>query len=229
MSVEAVFLDFGGTLAYTDPTPTEIRLELLGGLGLRVERAALERAHGEATEALGPRIYDYHGRNNEFWLLFDGFILDRLRIPDPDGAVAEAIGRGFRHRRWFHAFPESHEVLESLRRKGYYLGIISNNVDEITHQMEALGLAKFFDTVTYSQEVGVDKPGEAIFRAALTRTRVTPEVSVHVGDTYEHDVAGARSVGITPILLDRGDRHPEADSLRIRDLRELEGLLESLS
>ena len=56
---------------------------------------------------------------------------------------------------------------------------------------------------------------------------MAPREAVHVGDTYEDDVMGARSAGLRPILVDREDRHPEADCLRVRNLREVEALVAS--
>jgi putative hydrolase of the HAD superfamily len=44
---------------------------------------------------------------------------------------------------------------------------------------------------------------------------------VYVGNEYIADVAGARDAGLTPVLIDRDDRLPAADCLRIRALREL--------
>jgi FMN phosphatase YigB (HAD superfamily) len=42
---------------------------------------------------------------------------------------------------------------------------------------------------------------------------------VHVGDQPANDVAAARAVGITPVLIDRFARYPEPDDAhRVEDL-----------
>jgi FMN phosphatase YigB (HAD superfamily) len=42
---------------------------------------------------------------------------------------------------------------------------------------------------------------------------------VHVGDQPANDVAAARAVGITPVLIDRFARYPEPDGAhRVEDL-----------
>jgi FMN phosphatase YigB (HAD superfamily) len=49
---------------------------------------------------------------------------------------------------------------------------------------------------------------------------------VHVGDQPANDVAAARAVGITPVLIDRFARHPGPDGVhRVEDLLGLVRLL----
>jgi HAD superfamily hydrolase (TIGR01509 family) len=109
-----------------------------------------------------------------------------------------------------------------LKGQGYGLGIISNNNDDLRKQLIMLELSGYFDSVTYSQEAGANKPDPTIFQLALKRAGCSPNEAVHVGDSYEKDVLGARRIGIMPILVDRDDHHSEADCLRIRDLREVD-------
>jgi FMN phosphatase YigB (HAD superfamily) len=104
-------------------------------------------------------------------------------------------------------FPETHSVLSELKRRGFSLGIISNNTDEIFDRMESLDLVRYFDTITYSQEAGAEKPDPAPFRLALQRANRAPWECLHVEDSYEMDVVGARGVGIEPILVDRKMKH----------------------
>jgi FMN phosphatase YigB (HAD superfamily) len=44
---------------------------------------------------------------------------------------------------------------------------------------------------------------------------------LYVGDNVDDDIRGARAVGLPAILIDRHDRWPEADCVRIRSLSEL--------
>lgn len=229
MEIKTVFFDFGDTLAYVHPPPLEIWLELAHGLGIPVEPEALKRAHQEATECFTPKIYEYKGRMEEFWLLFDRSIFKKLGVSDPGDRLAKAIQQGFQEARWFHLYPETRAALLTLRKGGYQLGMISNNSDDLLRRLEQLDLAKYFDSVTYSQEAGAEKPNPLIFQLALKRAQCVPKEAVHVGNSYEHDVVGAQSVGITPILIDRGNRYPQADCLKIRDLRQLEAVLASVN
>ncbi|HEX3211935.1 MAG TPA: HAD family hydrolase, partial [Actinomycetota bacterium] len=66
------------------------------------------------------------------------------------------------------------------------------------------------------------KPDPEIFLAALTEAGADPATTVHVGDQPGNDVAAARAVGITPVLIDRFARYPEPDDAhRVEDLRGL--------
>ncbi|MDR0451049.1 MAG: HAD-IA family hydrolase, partial [Treponema sp.] len=67
--------------------------------------------------------------------------------------------------------------------------------------LRELGIYDYFRFVTYSDCVGTAKPDTAIFADALRRANVSPDRVVHVGDSYEADVLGARHAGITPIWL----------------------------
>ena len=75
-----------------------------------------------------------------------------------------------------------------------------------------------------SAEVGVAKPGPAIFEHALELAGARAADAVHVGDSLENDVAGARAAGIRPVLVARDGSAP-AGVEAIRSLAELPSLL----
>ncbi|MBI2972297.1 MAG: HAD-IA family hydrolase [Armatimonadetes bacterium] len=222
MRPKVIFFDYGGTLAYVDPPPERIWLHLLKELGFTPNPAAFGEAFQIANETAGRlNIYDYHGRMREYWRRYDGLIFERLGIDDPRGVLADAINAGFGRPDWYHLYPDVRETLQALRSNGYQLGIISNNVDEMLERLQQLGLTRDFNTVTYSQEARADKPDPKIFRLALDRAGCRPDEAVHIGDSYEADVVGARQAGISPIFIDRDERHVGVDCLRITDLREV--------
>jgi len=72
------------------------------------------------------------------------------------------------------------------------------------------------------------KPSPALYERALARANSIADYSLHVGDSYILDVLGARSVGITPILLDRRRHLQEnnVDCILIHSLTDLLELLE---
>ena len=72
-----------------------------------------------------------------------------------------------------------------------------------------------------SHDEGVEKPDPRFFQIALERSGADAATTMHVGDLYHVDVAGARAAGLTPALLDVGDLYPECDCLRVRSLTEL--------
>ena len=59
-----------------------------------------------------------------------------------------------------------------------------------------------------SAEVGAAKPDPRPFLQGLALAGAAPEEAVHVGDSPENDVAGARAAGVRPLLVARGRRRP---------------------
>lgn len=219
MRSRTVFFDFGGTLAEPITEPLDVWLELAGTLSLDRDRGALERALGASHEWFHTAVFEYDGRTAELWRQYDERVLGALGIEDRDGSLTAAIEERFRRVQWNRPYPESRSVLETLLHRGYTLGVISNATDELLDRLRDLELAGYFDSITYSQEAGANKPDPTIFRLALTRADRRPEETMHVGNTYEDDVVGARAVGVTPVLVDRDDGRPNADCPRVRDLR----------
>jgi FMN phosphatase YigB (HAD superfamily) len=48
---------------------------------------------------------------------------------------------------------------------------------------------------------------------------------MHVGDSPLHDIAGAAGAGLTAVLVDRDDQHPQNSGLRVQNLNEICSLL----
>jgi len=175
-------------------------------LGLQIDPDPLHRAMSQADANLASQLMAFRGRMSEYWMRYDALVLSSLGIADPKGELHEAIHKGFNRTDWYHVYPETRDVLGGLTERGYDLGIISNNVDDIMQRLEQLDLLQYFDTITYSQEAGAEKPDPNIFRVALHRASRTPNEAMHVGNGYEADVRGALRVGILPVLIDRHNR-----------------------
>jgi putative hydrolase of the HAD superfamily len=69
--------------------------------------------------------------------------------------------------------------------------------------LDRCGLAPLLDGVVSSAEAGALKPDPAIFALALDLAGCEPEEALHVGDTVEEDVEGARAAGVRALLVDR--------------------------
>ncbi|CAI7921588.1 unnamed protein product, partial [Closterium sp. NIES-53] len=67
--------------------------------------------------------------------------------------------------------------------------------------LRALDCYDWFDTVAVSAEVEAEKPSSEIFHAACDMLGVLPHEAVHVGDSRNKDVAGAKRAGCEAVLL----------------------------
>lgn len=118
-------------------------------------------------------------------------------------------------------------TLEHLRDAGFKLAIVSNWDTPLDPLTERLGIADYFDAITASHDERVKsaKPDPHIFNYTLAKVGVSAEETVHVGDTYEADIVGARNVGIRPILIDRDGTQTGKWDETIQSLSELPALL----
>ena len=122
-------------------------------------------------------------------------------------------------------FPETETVLKSIRSAGLRIAVVSNWHCGLIHFCNKLGIGTFLDHVVVSAEVGSNKPDQHIFNEALRLLGTNPERTLHVGDTYNEDITGARDAGLQAIHVKRGNNGNEKDDISIRSLEELLGIL----
>ena len=120
-------------------------------------------------------------------------------------------------------FGDALPTLESLQAK-YTLGIISNG----NSYPKDFGLEHVISFGAYSQDHGgIEKPDPRIFEIALESAGCSAGELVHVGDSLENDVAGARSAGIRSVWLNRNgdsvtsDVEPDAEIKSLGELPEI--------
>lgn len=137
--------------------------------------------------------------------LTEGEIADRL-IEDMKAQIGlteePAVLRDLIRRHWVNApvFPDARAFFERCPVPIY---IITNN--GVTYMERALAQNGLRPAgVVSADTVRAYKPHREIFSEALRLSSCTPEEAVHVGDSYDTDVAGARAAGIRPVLLLRG-------------------------
>ena len=103
--------------------------------------------------------------------------------------------------------PAAAPLLETLRRRGCSLGLISNTAmtsgATFRVHLERLGLLQYFDAMIFSDEVGWAKPSGTVFRQALDALGVPPDATVHVGDDRAADVGGALKAGLRAVWIAR--------------------------
>lgn len=199
-----------------DPTPRAILLDLDDTLcdysSARDQR--LRRAFGDATglAAGSPALETLvqasvlmqpHGADH-FAELFAAHKVGSAR-------AAERATAWYRANR-FHGlrlFPDAIPALAALRGAGSRrparpVGIITNGPADVqADKVELLHVGGLVDFVIISGVFGVAKPDPAIFVEALRRAGATPEETVFVGDSAEHDIAGAQAAGLRSVWINR--------------------------
>lgn len=97
------------------------------------------------------------------------------------------------------AYPDAIKVLDTLR-KTHKLGIISDTWPSIDPQLRELGLYDYFESFTFSCDLGTFKPDERMYLDALEKLGCKGEDAVFIDDTPVN-LDGAAKLGITPILI----------------------------
>jgi putative hydrolase of the HAD superfamily len=96
-------------------------------------------------------------------------------------------------------------VLQTLRRQGYKLGLVTNSMLPMWMrdvELEAYGLLPFFDARLTSGDVGYIKPHTVIYEQVLARLDTCAQRAVFVGDRPGNDIAGANASGLISVLID---------------------------
>lgn len=98
--------------------------------------------------------------------------------------------------------PGALDLLSALRGR-VFVGLITDGYADLQRRkLERLELARWFDRVQISEEVGTCKPFARTFRLSLDAARVLPAEAVMVGDNANSDVRGALGVGMRAVYLD---------------------------
>lgn len=234
--LDAVTFDCWGTLIFDKPevdgrTSYNVRVEHLARIG------DLER---EAADELLKAAWAHH---HTAWHELRGYgapgmaahclealgIRDAARLQELTDAFEEAsIEFGV------EVVPGAPEAIEEIRRRGLRTALICDTGFTpgrvVRHLLGEHGITPLLDLLAFSDEVGVPKPHERMFRTALDGIGVVPAVAAHIGDLRRTDVAGARAAGMRTIrftgVYDDDSDLPDADIV-INEMRELPRLIAS--
>ena len=145
-------------------------------------------------------------------------------IGKPDESLAVHLNEiYFKHRfASTELYEDTLHTLSSLKDQ-YVIGLLSNGNNDPSR----FGLNGLFNFTIFAAEVGLKKPDPRIFSLAASRAGFPPKEMLHVGDSLDEDVAGAKSIGMIPVWINRTGRKSQGLEVdyEIVCLRELLGLL----
>jgi len=222
--ISTLTIDALGTLLRMEPPAPRLREQLLQrGVEVSEERAQQAFSREIAyylthhVEGRDPDSLEQL-RNRCAGVLRDSLGLRHIEL----GAIRSALLDSLH----FQAFEDAAPALEEIRGRGISIVAASNWDSSLPEVLERVGLARLVDGVVSSAVVGVTKPAPKLFRAALAMAGAQPAEALHVGDSLEMDVIGARSVGMQAVLVTRDGATRGPDHVRsIRALTELPDLI----
>ncbi|HEY5295129.1 MAG TPA: HAD family hydrolase [Gaiellaceae bacterium] len=199
--LEAVLFDWGETLVHFEWDDELLAAGHRAGLavlGREGEAAAFtERFRCELLPALVPG--DDYAATMRSALAVDAEQLDRFHDAEWESWTAA------------HALVGSaHAMLESLRERGFKLGVIASSWPEpprlLRRRLEQLGIAQRVDAIVVVEE----GPAASTFERALDELGVAGDDAIFVGDRLDRDVQVAANLGMTTVqaLWFRADDTP---------------------
>ncbi|OCW20962.1 HAD family phosphatase [Pseudomonas aylmerensis] len=186
---EFIWFDFGGVLSPPIPALFE-QYQLKTGLAPRV----LQQAMSDVADELGvPMLAPVENAllTEREW----GARLEQaLRRRDPQIDLSRARLQGFGEQ-WFAGVPANAPLVaavRALKRNGFRVGILTNNVVEWSlHWRAMVGLDEVVDLIVDSSQERTRKPDTAFFEVATARSGVAPQHSLLIDDVAENIHAAA--------------------------------------
>ena len=221
-AIETVFLDAGGVLVH----PNWVRVAAaLRAHGVAADAAVLAAAEPRAKHemdagALMTRTND----SQRGWIYFDAVLRHAGMVATDATARALADVRTYHdaHNVWEHVPDDVVPALAALRELDVRLVVVSNANGRLHAMFDRVGLTPHVDVILDSHDWGVEKPDPRLFHLALAESGASADTTIHVGDFFHIDVAGARAAGLADaVLFDIARLYDQADCPRIHRIGDI--------
>jgi len=218
-NIQAVTFDIGGTLIDPWPSVGHVYAEVAARHGLKNLSAETLNQRFLAAWRARPDLVQTRAAWAE---IVDQVFLGLAERPPSQTFFPELYQRFSEPGAW-HIYEDVLPTLKTLDARGLRLGVISNWDDRLRPLLGKLGLANHFQTLVVSCEAGSAKPAPAIFQNAASQLGVEGGAILHVGDSLEMDVQGARNAGFNAVQIVRAS--PKTGDGQIQSLLALAALV----
>lgn len=243
MDIKAIIFDLGGTLIeYAGPYAVWPDLETPG------LRAAYNLLHQQgialpAFEKFSNTGFDLlpqrwqmatNGERNLRLIDFLSEILQLCAVAEVPQGLLEDAAALYEKAICSQAVPldSAQETLESLKRDGYRLGLLSNTMfsgSAHVADLRRFSMDTYFDAMLFSADAGQWKPSPDPYLQLMDQLGISPEHGVFVGDDPANDMVGGRKAGLRTILIRSNSRFQLPDDIKpdatIAHLSELPAIL----
>lgn len=192
MTIRAVLFDFSGTLARLEENDT-----WFAGMDLdEPMRATVMHRMLAPTGTANHHRWDHRDLDPNLHREVYLHVLQETGLPDEH---AESVYQRTIDPAEWQVYPDTAEVLSTLRDNGIRTAVVSNIAWDVRTVLDSANAQA--DEYILSFEVGAAKPDLQIFQAALTALGVEAADTVMVGDSEENDGA-ARALGCAFALVE---------------------------
>lgn len=220
-AVKAVTFDLVGTLLFTQRPVGETYAACARRHGIEADPAELEAAFGPAFRSVGKAL-----KPEAFWREVVARTFGGTLPATKAEAVFQECWQAFAEPKAWRATTGIVSVVGALKFLGIKVAVLSNADGRLRRVLEQKDLARHFDGIFLSDEIGHAKPDAKAFAHVAKSLGVALTALVHVGDDPAEDGEGPCDAGAVGVIL--GGRHAPEKCLRAQRLAELPKLIQAL-
>jgi putative hydrolase of the HAD superfamily len=216
--IQAVSFDVGGTLIEPWPSVGHVYAAVAAQHGVSADPDRLNHQFALAWNAKS--AFDYSRRS---WSQIVSRTFDAGAPALEEMPFFDELYESFSGADVWRIHEDVLPTLEALLDRGLKLAIISNWDERLRPLLTRLKLDGYFDIITISSEIGFHKPSPVIFEEAVKKLGLPSSAVLHVGDSLEEDIHGARRAGLKAVRVDRQRRQTQTD--QVNSLHDLSALI----
>jgi putative hydrolase of the HAD superfamily len=203
-SIRAIFFDAVGTLIHPEPLVAAVYAAVARrhGSSRREDEIAVRFSAAFAREETWDReqgLRTSEAREVMRWRRIVAEVLDDVN--DPEGCFEELYEHFAVPGNW-SCSPDTREVLATLDKRGYFLGLASNYDRRLRRVVAGLAELRPIRQVVISSEVGWRKPAQEFYAALCASVAFSSDQVLLVGDDLVNDYEGAQAAGCPALLID---------------------------
>ncbi len=201
MPYTTVFFDLDHTLLDSDASLAAAFDDTMRSIGFGEPQSVFEH-FDRINQALWRLVERHELSPNDVKVLRFTQLLDELGLEGDPVDMGDTFASGLTEHGQLYAGAAQMlaDLAETCR-----LALITNGIGSVQRgRLERLGLTGVFDVVSISGEMGISKPGRAIFDTTLEAMGIRDRSSaVMVGDSLSSDVQGGINAGVDTIWFNR--------------------------
>jgi len=207
LPIQAILFDIDDTLFPTTAFAQEARQAAVHAMVEAGLDFPEERVFEELLEVIAEFSSNYSHHFNKLVQRLDP---TGKRTPNTDLVVAAGVSAYHDTKfRSLTPFEDVPRMLQCARDRGWVVGVISHGwTSKQAEKLVRLGLADLFDprAIFISEQIGINKPNPKLYTRACELLGLDPRAVVYVGDSPAHDIAPARSLGMTTVWARRASK-----------------------
>lgn len=201
--VQVITFDLDNTLWDIQPVIEAAERELHDFLTQHYPQMTADMPLSTMTALREKVAMEYPDKDHDFTflrkqMLHERAVIAQYSIEQAHEIAEEAFDVFYRFRNVVPLYDDVLPALGWLYPRYRLISVSNGNAD-----LQAIGIARYFDSSVWAREVGTLKPGALMFLRPLMDAGTDPKHFLHVGDDPVMDVSGARAVGYQTVWMDR--------------------------